>query len=85
MEKSRERKCLEKLMEMMYKDKTVTIESDFSHPYTLIITNEDGTGEHTHSSYYPGAPGSTRKEDIKGCTDSFIAHILQDKPGLSFA
>ena len=43
MKKSRERKCLEKLMEMMYKDKTVTIESDFSHPYTLTITNEDGT------------------------------------------
>ena len=67
----------------MYKDKTVTIESDFSHPYTLTITNEDGTGEHTHSSYYPD--GKSKKQDIRGCTDSFIAHILQDKPGLSFA
>ena len=84
MEKSRERKCLEKLMEMIYEEKTITLEPDFGVPYTLTIIDGDNTG-HTHSSFYPDDKERSREENIKGCTDSFINHILQDKQGLSFA
>jgi len=80
MEKSRERKCLEKHMEMMYDDKTVTIAPDFGTPYTLIIVDGDGNGGHTHSSFYPDSERA-RDENIKGCTDSFINHILPQIKG----
>lgn len=90
--KSRERLCLEKMMQMLTENKRIQLDPDFGRPYTLSIIDLDEdeetptTGSHTHSSYYIDDAEDIKKEKhMKGLVESFINHILGDKGGLSFA
>jgi hypothetical protein len=85
MERSRERLCLEKMMEMLIgdKNKKIIIESDFGLPYTLSIMGYDGI-EHTHCSYAFPDSDDLDNAGMDKVVKSFMTHILGDGGGLSF-
>jgi len=88
-EKSKERRCLEKMMKMLCGNRRIVLQSDFLLPYDLMV-QELGSDlgnwgkvigqEHTHSSR---AIDGCDEESIEIVTDSFIDHIL-GKGGLSW-
>ena len=90
-EKSRERQCLEKLMEMLYGNRQITLKSDFEKPYELtfveLSTEKEDYGQpqsqvHTHCSV--DTHEEMNQDSIDMAVESFINHIIGDKGGLNW-
>lgn len=85
---NREKRCIERMMEMLFEGKRIIIGADFEMPYVLTIQEFDEynekieSSEHTHCSIC--LDDFDRKTQLNHAATSFVNHILKDKPGLSF-